>query len=148
MTGELIIQAQHRLFMGNWACWAERWGQCGQFPGGLPGLRTHLPGRATFVPGLNQCFPHCCLIHSAPFSFSKGQIRRPQSALEGLAGWRGPISWISPSSHTSWCQTHFISSRLGTGGASPPGLLPPLVCFPAGDSRSPTAGGRLLCLGP
>lgn len=28
----------------------------------------------------------------------------------------GPILWTSPSSHTSWCQTHFISSRLGTQG--------------------------------
>lgn len=28
----------------------------------------------------------------------------------------GPIPWISSSSHTFWCQTHFISSRLGTQG--------------------------------
>lgn len=28
----------------------------------------------------------------------------------------GPIPWTSPSSHTSWCQTHFISSRLGARG--------------------------------
>ena len=28
----------------------------------------------------------------------------------------GPILWTSPSSHTSWCQIHFISSRLGTQG--------------------------------
>lgn len=28
----------------------------------------------------------------------------------------GPRPWTSPSSHTSWCQTHFISSRLGARG--------------------------------
>lgn len=28
----------------------------------------------------------------------------------------GPTPWTSPSSHTSWCQTHFISSRLGARG--------------------------------
>lgn len=30
--------------------------------------------------------------------------------------WRGAYPGLPCSSHTSWCQTHFISSRLGTWG--------------------------------
>lgn len=72
-------------------------GKCRQFLGGLPGPQTHLPGRPSLIPGQRQGFPGCCLLHAAPFSFSKGQIRRPQSALgEGLEGWRGPYPGLPP----------------------------------------------------
>lgn len=97
VTIELMAEAQRRLLTGNWTCWAERRGWCGKFLGRLLCFRTHLAGRPTFVLGLRQGFHDCYFLCAATFSLTKGQIRRPQSALgEGLAGWRGPYSGLPP----------------------------------------------------
>lgn len=89
-TAKLITQAQCRLLLRNGASADSSWEAC-------LGPQTHLPGRPSFVPGQRQDFPGCCLLHAAPFSFSTGQVRRPQSALgEGLEGWRGPYPGLPP----------------------------------------------------
>lgn len=112
-------------------------------PRSLLCLRTHLPGRPLFVLGLRQGFCDCCLLWAATLTQRRSDKETTVSPRRRSGWlWRGPC-WTSPLlPYILLSNTFFISSRLlqGTQGL-PSGLLPPLVCFPAGDSREPLGRG-------
>lgn len=78
----------------------------------------------------------------SPFLFQKGSDKETTISARRRPGrMKGPIPWTSSSSHTSWCQTHFISSRLGTPGLPLQDYFLLRFVFQLETLRAPRQGG-------
>lgn len=147
-TAKLITQVQCRLLLGN--------GASTELVPRRPawGLRTHLPGRPALFLDRDGAFP-AAVSSMRPLSHSAGSNKETTVSSRRRSGrMEGPIPWISSSSHTFWCQTHFISSRLGTQGLPLQDYFLLQFVFQLETLGAPQqevmggGGQQLLCFGP